>query len=338
MASIWKNLFDGFLSQPAKGEDVSDRHTRPYPYTSDYPNTYQREAGEASAETSKIFEPALKHYSRAFRKGDPEFENAVDRERWDEIRRQVIDHLLEIVNCSKWQPHLVLRGSLLLKAWLGDAAREPGDIDWVFRPETVGSNDSQANELFDDLIRIASEDPAVGNAVIKIEKIAVDDIWTYERAAGKRIVFPWQAENLPSGYVQMDVVFNEPLWSDPVQTFIPNYRDSSKLIWSVNKEVSLAWKLLWLETDMYPQGKDLYDATLLAEQTHLSLDLLKQILRSSDEWRPLKDGELTIEFPLRWDIDWENFQLEYPWVEGEAKEWQARLSKALAPTFEIKRS
>lgn len=133
----------------------------------------------------------------------------------------------------------------------------------------------------------------------------------------------------------MDVVFNEPLWSDPVQTFIPNYRDSSKLIWSVNKEVALAWKLLWLETDMYPQGKDLYDATLLAEQTHLSLDLLKQILRSSDEWRPPKDGKLTNEFPLRWDIDWENFKLEYPWVEGEAKEWQVRLSKALKSTFEI---
>ncbi len=332
MASFWKNLFDGILSPSQKSEDNSERNTRPNPYISDYPNTYQRAASEASVETLQIFEPALKHYSRAFRNGDPEFENAVNREKWDEVRRQVIDHLLEIIKNSKWKDHLVLRGSLLLKAWLGDAAREPGDIDWVFRPENVGSNDSLSNELFADLIRIASENPAVGEAVIKIDKIAVDDIWTYERAAGKRIIFPWKIENLPPGYVQMDVVFNEPLWSEPVQTFIPNYRNSSKWIWSVNKEVSLAWKLLWLETDMYPQGKDLYDAALLAEQTHLSHDLLKRILQSSD-WRP-RGEELNIEFPLRWEIDWGNFKLEYPWVEGEAKEWQARLSRALTPTFE----
>lgn len=336
MASFWKNLFGGILSPSQKKEENLVPDSRPYPYSSDYPNTYQRDGRETSVETLQIFEPALKHYSRAFRTGDPKFENADAREKWDEVRRQVIDHLLEIIHNSKWKDHLVLRGSLLLKAWLGAAAREPGDIDWVFRPENVGSNDSLSNELFADLRRLTSENPAVGAAVIEINKIAVDDIWTYERAAGKRIIFPWQAENLPAGYVQMDVVFNEPLWAEPVQTFIPNYRDSSVLIWSVNKEVSLAWKLLWLETDMYPQGKDLYDAALLAEQTHLSLDLLKQILQSGD-WRPGGE-ELNIEFPLRWEIDWENFKLEYPWVEGEAKEWQARLSRALAPTFESARS
>ena len=31
--------------------------------------------------------------------------------------------------------------------------------------------------------------------------------------------------------------------------------------------LALAWKLLWLATDTYPQGKDLYDAVLLAENT-----------------------------------------------------------------------
>jgi len=333
MASFWKNLIDGFLSPSPKTEDVADRNARYYPNTSDYPNTYQPVAVQASFENSQIFEPALLHYSRAFRKGDPKFDNSADRERWDEVRRQVIDHLLEIINCSKWKDHLVLRGSLLLKAWLGDAAREPGDIDWVFRPENIGSNDSLATELFDDLIRIASENYAVGNAIIEIDKIAIDDIWTYERAAGKRIIFPWEAKDLPPGYVQMEVVFNERLWSDPIEILVPTFQDSSKLVWSVSRELSLAWKLLWLETDMHPQGKDLYDATLLAEQTHLLLNLLKQILQSGD-WRP-QDEELTIEFPLRWEVDWENFKLEYPWIEGEAKEWQTRLSAALASTFEI---
>ena len=129
----------------------------------------------------------------------------------------------------------------------------------------------------------------------------------------------------------MDVVFKEDLWTDPVQTQIPTSQNSSRTVWSVDQEISLAWKLLWLETDIYPQGKDLYDAALLAENTHLSLDLLKLVLQSGD-WRP-RSEEFTADFPLEWEVDWENFKLEYPWTTGSAEEWQLRLSAALKPTF-----
>ena len=41
---------------------------------------------------------------------------------------------------------------------------------------------------------------------------------------------------------------------------------------------------------------------------------------------------------MRWDIDWENFQVEYPEVEGDARQWQQRLTDALAPTFAAARA
>lgn len=158
-----------------------------------------------------VFDPALLHFPHAFRQSDPVFESSEISDRWHENRNQVIDHLLQIINTSKWKNHLVLRGSLLLKAWLGDAAREPGDIDWVFRPATVGIDDAPAAELFEDLIQMISRDEIVGDARIEASRIVVDDIWTYERAAGRRILFPWKSEALPPGFVQMDVVFNERL-------------------------------------------------------------------------------------------------------------------------------
>lgn len=331
MSSFWKNLVSKLLAPSRESRGVSHSDSGFSQNASDYPNTFQSTTDESLDEDSRIFDPALLHYSRAFRRGDPRFNDADSHRRWTETRQQVIHHLLQIINESHWKDHLVLRGSLLLKAWLGDEAREPGDIDWVFRPTKVGINDSLAIELFDDLRRRVAENPVVGKAEIEINKIATDDIWTYERAAGKRIIFPWKLDGLPPGSIQMDVVFKEDLWNDPIQTLIPTSENSSLLIWSVDKELSLAWKLLWLETDIYPQGKDLYDATLLAEQTHLSLDLLKLVLQSGD-WRP-RGTELTAEFPLEWEVDWENFKLEYPWIEGEAEEWQARLSKALQPTF-----
>ncbi len=103
--------------------------------------------------------------------------------------------------------------------------------------------------------------------------------------------------------------FNEQLWCDPIETLIPTYSDCSQTVRSVNKEVSLAWKLLWLETDIYPEGKDLYDAALLAEQTQLPLGLLKEVLQSGD-WR--SNEELTIEFPLRWVFKLEIFPIDFP--------------------------
>lgn len=81
---------------------------------------------------------------------------------------------------------------------------------------------------------------------------------------------------------------------------------------------------------IHPQGKDLYDATLLAEQTHLPLDLLYKVLRAGG-WQ--SQAELQPDFPLKWKVDWANFKLEYPGVKGKAEEWQPRLAHALAPTF-----
>lgn len=317
---------------PAPAEPVDTNPMEPAE-AADYPNTY-RPGAEDGPERPQVFEPALQQFPHAFRRGDPVFPDDETRRVWYAARRGVLDHLLRSISESPWKDHLVLRGSLLLRAWLGEAAREPGDMDWVFRPQTVGIDDPTARELFAGFIQMASERPQAGSAVIAADEAAVDEIWTYERAAGRRIVFPWHAEGLPPGTVQMDVVFGEALFADPIQTLIPSPGGGSVPVWSADQALSLAWKLLWLETDIYPQGKDLYDATLLAERTHLPFDLLRRVLESSEDAYRNPAAGLRPDFPLQWEVDWENFKLEYPWVAGEAKDWQARLARHLAPTFQ----
>jgi hypothetical protein len=296
----------------------------------DYPKAYQNiDRQNRNIDRPEVFEPALKHFPNAFRLGDPIFKDPAIRNRWLKARQRVMEHLLRSICNSIWFDSLVLRGSLLLKAWLGDMARSPKDIDWVFQPQNVGINYTQSFQLFDDLIAIVEGQPYVRNATIEMQKISIDDIWTYERAQGKRIVFPWKVDNLPLE-IQMDVVFGEELFIDPILTKIPTSDGDNILVRSASPELSLAWKLLWLETDSYPQGKDLYDATLLAEKVSLPFDLLDRVLRSGG-WRSQRP--LSPDFPLHWYVDWENFQLEYPSIEGEAKDWQIRLTKALATTF-----
>jgi hypothetical protein len=241
-----------------------------------------------------------------------------------------VHHLLQLWSRSPSPERLVLRGSLLLQAVLGDAAREPGDIDWVVAPKSIGMKSAEGRQIVGDWVRLASEQPCAGEATIDFRRIAVDDIWTYERAPGRRIAFPWYAPGLPPGIVQMDLVYEEDLWLPPVPTAIPSPGGESTSILGVTNELALAWRLLWLETDGYPQGKDLYDAVLLAERTPLRLHVLSHILHGGDVPPAYR---LQPDFALEWEVDWDNFKLEYPWVTGEAAEWQQRLNKALEPTF-----
>lgn len=295
----------------------------------EYPNTFQPLAGQ---DTPRFFDPALLQFSNAYRLGDPHLDNTTLHNRWVDARRRVIHHILGLVNSSKWKEHLVLRGSLVLKAWLGEKAREPGDIDWVFRPADVEIDDPAARELFDDLVQVIVHDPQAGEAAIDINGIATDDIWTYDRAPGKRIVFPWRVEGLLPGSVQMDVVFKEELLTEPVQVDIPTFGDESQLVWTVDKNISLAWKLLWLENDMHPQGKDLYDAALLSEQTTIPLDLLMRVMESGETYAPLP--KFDAQSPLKWEFDEAEFKREYPWITEDLADLQARLSASLKKTFE----
>lgn len=310
---------------------------------SGYPNTYQPNPDrDPRIQRSQVFDPALKQYANAFRLGDPIFQDPEIARGWIDARQKVIDFLLLSIQDSRWHEHLVLRGSLLLKAWVGDAARNPGDIDWVFRPADINVDNSLSTQLFDDLIQMVAECPQIGSVWINSAKISIDKLWTYERAEGRRIVFPWHAKGLPEGTLQMDVVFGERSFAEPILTPILTRSGDNISIWSVTKELSLAWKLLWLETDCYPQGKDLYDAVLLAERTHLPFELIREVLESDEDWRCDTQGGYIRNFSWRsgypWvmelsDIDWDNFKLEYPQVEGSAKDWHDRLSLALAPTF-----
>jgi hypothetical protein len=48
----------------------------------------------------------------------------------------------------------------------------------------------------------------------------------------------------------------------------------------------------------------------------------------------LSDQRLALLPPIEelvknWDVDWENFKLEYPWIEGDSSEWKDRLFAAI---------
>jgi hypothetical protein len=333
MSNFWKRLRNRLFAPPPAPEVIPLPGAPPVvpaaPLGAGWPSTYQPAAPNDGAHRARVFDPALRHFGRAFRPGDPTFENDDLARQWAGLRRLVADHVLRAIAESEWGERLILRGSRLLKAWLGDDAREPGDLDWLVDPPTLAPDAGWGPGLRDGLVAAVFARPAPTRVALVRNEVAVENIWTYERAEGRRVVFPWRAAGLPGGAVQVDVVFRESVAEPDRRLAIPAADGGCISVRAAGPAQALAWKLVWLATDGYPQGKDLYDAVLLAERTTLPRAVLERTFQLSGERMPRTVDALV---GLR-GVDWTNFRTEYPWVDGRRDDWLARLAKAIKPVF-----
>ncbi|MFD8480172.1 nucleotidyl transferase AbiEii/AbiGii toxin family protein [Kitasatospora sp. NPDC059673] len=289
----------------------------------DWPSTHLA-IDDPRATQPAVFDPALKQFDNAYRAGEPRFTDPALCAAWYAARRTAMDTVLAAVAASGWAGHLVLRGSVVLKAWFGDAAREPGDLDFVVTPADWMLDDPRTADLFDSLTRAVAA--TSGPIRFRPEQSATEDIWTYERAPGRRLMLVWEADGLPDGTLQLDFVFNEelPVPAEPLEVA------PGAVLNVAGRELSLAWKLLWLATDSYPQGKDVYDAALLAGSTRLRYTVLRDIFAAADirfATRPIGPDSVPAE------TEWHHFAAEYPHLAGDEADHRRRLAAALAPTF-----
>lgn len=324
----------GWMDAAPVGED-GEVPAGPYSPESDrnrHPGTYLPNTAGPGAVQKKVFDPALKHVDHAFRAGEPVFTDPELETRWWEANRRAMELALRAIAGTRWRDRLVLRGSMLMPVWVGSAARRPRDLDFVVTPAETAPFGDPAEHMFTDIVDAVGSLAADGIS-FDPENVRVESIWTYERVPGRRVVVPWSAEGLPPDTVQIDVVFNEVLPEPPVPATVAGAE-----VLAAGAELSLAWKVLWLYTDAYPQGKDLYDAVLLGENSELSRELLLTVLRPEmgDEADTVDEGYLRREgggSAFYAAHEWRHFVLDCPWVEGEQGEWLDRFEAALAPVF-----
>lgn len=279
-----------------------------------------------------VFDPSLKHHQNAYRATDPRFTDPARGQAWREARRRALHLVLDAIAASRWVDALVLRGSVLMSVWFPDAAREPGDLDFVVVPHTWRIDDGRTDQMLHQIAAAAqSLTDARGDDVgISARGAVVEDIWTYGRVPVRRMVLPWGSPGLPGGHVQLDFVFNERLPEAPEPAELPG----GAIVQAATPELSLAWKLMWLINDMHAQGKDLYDAVLLAERYPLRYELLHEVFRLSGEW-PYHRDEILLEDVTEavGYVEWNHFVTEYPQYKDAEREYADRLVRAVTQTF-----
>jgi hypothetical protein len=131
----------------------------------------------------------------------------------------------------------------------------------------------------------------------------------------------------PRGDFQVDFAYDEVLVDPPALMAVPRAADGRAPLWAATAAQSLMWKLQWLATDHarlgYCEGKDLYDAVLLAEMGPRPSPRLRRRLRSR---LPTPDA-LDEGAAQRWRVDWSTVDDSHRPSDGST--WLARLANAL---------
>ena len=299
----------------------------------DLPKTLAWVAGDDVVQ-HPVFDPSLKHHRHAYRATDPRFTDPARGQAWRVARRRALHLVLDAIAASSWVDALVLRGSVLMSVWFPQAAREPGDLDFVVVPHTWRIDDGRTDRMLHTIAAAAQTlaETHGHEVAITARGAVVEDIWTYERVPGRRMVLPWGSPGLPGGHVQLDFVFNERL-PEPAE---PAELPGGTLVQAATPQLSLAWKLMWLINDMHAQGKDLYDAVLLAERHPLRHELLHEVFRLSGEWPYPYREQILFEDVVEavGYVEWDHFVTEYPQFKNAEREYADRLVRAVAQTFD----
>jgi Nucleotidyl transferase AbiEii toxin, Type IV TA system len=249
----------------------------------------------------QVFDPSLKHFESAYRFGgladnfSPETAK-IWRTMQDLCTIKVIRSLVQ----SPVGESLVLRGSWLMREWFESSARAPHDVDFV----------CTASVTADELVRIV--DPWLRNELASDPTLLADGLqtttlWAYEVVQGRRFVVPWSAGDV-NGVVQVDVTVDEEIFEPPQKSDLPSAGIS---VMAATKSQALAWKIFWLMTDAHPQGKDLYDAVLLAREVSLSPEL-ERWLRNELEPEMGRPWDGTLMPTTTFRAEWKHFESEYP--------------------------
>jgi hypothetical protein len=133
---------------------------------------------------------------------------------------------------------------------------------------------------------------------------------------GARVTVPFDG-----GAIQMDFAYDETLPEPAMLTAIPRADGTLNAMWTAGAALSLAWKLQWLAADQAArgagEGKDLYDAVLLAELPGMGLS--PRLLRMP--------GVAGIDPAAvrAWTVT------DLPSTHGTVADWLARLGAALGP-------
>ncbi|MGW7439853.1 hypothetical protein [Streptomyces sp. NPDC054849] len=181
---------------------------------------------------------------------------SADGERWRLAHRAVLDHLLGLVVGSPLGDALVLRGSMVMPAWVGAGAQEPADLDWILSPPLLVPVDPGHPYPYVEEVEVVQQWPEAADGADRYE------IWRFEEfdTGGLRPVPPpeglhWIIEAEPERPPQdtlLDLVRERPVAAPGVVLDADAARDDSTWTYSAYDTPGVRLTVPWTAEGLPP--------------------------------------------------------------------------------------
>lgn len=251
------------------------------------------------------------------------------------LTRYGVERFLYRLSCSPHSERFVLKGALLLLAWLGETLRPTRDADFL------GIGDFSHDELLGLCQEVCIQSVPEDGMVYDTDSVAVQDIREGDAHGGRRVTL--------SGYLgagrirlQLDVGIGDAMEPPPEWVYYPRLLDfPAPRLRAYRPETVVAEKLQAMVHlgSANTRLKDFYDVYVLAETHPFRIQHLKAAVGATFERRgtPVPDA-----IPLALTVEFATEELEAQWVAFLARngidapgfvEIQERLTEFLAPVM-----
>ena len=234
------------------------------------------------------------------------------------LQNIMLERFLRRLAVSPYKEHFVLKGGVLVTAFVGLDYRNTMDIDMTLLHYSL-HEDKLAHALNEIISHDIGDDTAFH--LLRMESIRQDDEY-----GGLRIYMQAQSGNIAVPF-SIDVSTGDAITPQPIETNIPSFFDalSPVRIWSYNVETVLAEKLetILRRGVLSTRPRDYYDVYILNRLCNPDSAVLAQALhatakhRNSEEtltrWREIV-AQLSTSAPIQ--QHWEKYQRTFPYAKG----------------------
>jgi hypothetical protein len=184
----------------------------------------------------------------------------------DVARHHILEGVLRRLARSPHADDVVLRGSMLTRAWVGPQQRFAQDLDFV------GTFPHSVEEAARRFVPVLAADNIDDEVCVEAASLRAQGIWLNTAFPGVRLFFR-AGLSVVDRELAVDVGFNDPLVPPARLLDYPTLLPMGQVaVWAVRQETAVAWKLHGLAEmgASHWRPKDLHDLDLLTQA--LTLD------------------------------------------------------------------
>ncbi|MBN2501148.1 MAG: nucleotidyl transferase AbiEii/AbiGii toxin family protein [Anaerolineales bacterium] len=195
------------------------------------------------------------------------------------LQYYMMERLLERISVSQYKDSFIIKGGMIIASLVGLASRTTVDMDTTVRG--IPLNEESVRSILQNICDIQTNDGAT-LALDNIKPIRIDNIYGGYRAL---MTVKYGKIRTP---IKLDMTTGDQVIPEPTPfTFQSLIDERSVQVWAYNIETILAEKVetILRRGALNTRLRDFYDVYILIKTQHIDMEIFKQALKATSEYR-----------------------------------------------------